>query len=125
MKTKLSCYKIVLMALLLSLPFLTAKGSENEPEYKKWESHDVRALYIEVDNQRDADLEEEDRFFQKYRRLAKGVYEVEVNEKVTSRLWKVRGTSYFMLFQYTPYLYRFDEGVLEWDGYSGTFYKKP
>ena len=30
-----------------------------------------------------------------------------------------------MFFRYNPYLYKWDEGILEWDGYSGTFYKKP
>ncbi len=96
-----------------------------EPEYKEWESSEVKGLYIEVENEDDADIEEDGRYFQKYRRLSNDVYEIEISEKVSSKLWKIKGSKIFILFRYNPYLYRYDEGILDWDGYDGTFYKKP
>ena len=105
------------------LPFISM--SADEPDYKKWEEHEVKALYIEVDDKEDADIEEDGRFFQKYRGLSSGKYEVEVSEKVTAKLWKIRGTRYYMLFRFNPFLFRHDEGLLDWDGYDGTFYKEP
>ena len=30
-----------------------------------------------------------------------------------------------MKFRYNPYLYKYDEGVLDWNGYDGIFYKEP
>ena len=35
-----------------------------EPEYKEWESSEVKGLYIEVENEDDADIEEDGRYFQ-------------------------------------------------------------
>ena len=96
-----------------------------EPEYKKWDNHDVKGVYIEVEDEDDADIEENGRYFQKYRRLSSDIYEVEVSEKVSSKLWKIKGTKFFMFFRYNPYLYKYDEGILDWGGYDGTFYKKP
>lgn len=29
-----------------------------EPEYKKWDNHDVKGVYIEVEDEDDADIEE-------------------------------------------------------------------
>lgn len=115
--------KIIFGLLLVSLTMIPIYA--NDPSYKKWDDHDVKGIYIEIKNESDADLEEDGRYFEKYRRLYRGVYEVEVSEKVSSKLWKIKGTDYFLLFRYNPYLYKFDEGVLEWDGYDGTFYKKP
>jgi hypothetical protein len=42
-----------------------------------------------------------------------GTYEVEVYEKISSKLWQTKGTSTYMLFRYNPYFYKFDEGILE------------
>ena len=35
-----------------------------EPEYKKWDNHDVKGVYIEVEDEDDADIEENGRYFQ-------------------------------------------------------------
>lgn len=67
---------------------------------------------------------DETKYFTKVR-LDEGLYEVEVKEKVSSRFWGINYTSYFMKFRYNPYLYKYDEGVLDWDGYDGFFYKEP
>jgi hypothetical protein len=54
-----------------------------------------------------------------------GVYKIEIYEKVSSKLWQIKGTNIYMYFRYNPYLYRFDEGVLAVSYSSGIFYKKP
>ncbi len=115
---------------LLILSFLPTYIYADKPNYKNWEEHDVKGLYV-LCSEDDADEEIEDSwndkilYFEKYRRLSSGVYEIEVSEKIDSKIWKIKGTDLYMFFRYNPYLYKFDEGVLVWDGYSGTFYKKP
>ncbi len=115
-------FKFKLLALLLVIPFTIMA---NEPEYKKWESHDVKGLYIEIEDEDDADLEEYGRYFQRYCRLSSGTYNIEVCEKVSSKVWQIKGTKFYILFRFNPFLYKFDEGVLEWTGSNATFYKKP
>lgn len=115
-------FKLSLFAILLMFPFTLMA---QDPEYKKWESHDVKGLYIEIENENDADFEEDGRYFQRTKRLSRGEYEVEVNEKVSSKVWKIKGTKFYILFRFNPFLYKFDKGVLEWTGSNGTFYKKP
>jgi len=53
-----------------------------------------------------------------------GVYEVEVY-KISSKLYRIQGTNIYMYFRYSPYLYSYDEGVLEVSYNSGTFYEEP
>lgn len=118
-----SNFKSFLFLILAFMSYFPVMASETN--YKQWEKHDVKGIYIEVQKESDYDVEKDDRYFQKYRRLSSGVYEIEVTDKVSSKLWKIRGTSYYLLFRFPPYLYKFDEGVLEWDGFEGTFYKKP
>ncbi|HIZ33790.1 MAG TPA: hypothetical protein H9814_09710 [Candidatus Bacteroides merdigallinarum] len=110
---------------LLFMLWLPLQLPAQEPEYKEWDSHDVKGLYVEVENEDDADIEEDGRYFQKYRRLSSDVYEIEVSEKVSSKLWKIKGSKIFILFRYNPFLFKYDEGILEWNGYGGTFYEKP
>lgn len=69
-------FKLSLLAILLMFPFTLMA---QDPEYKKWESHDVKGLYIEIENENDADFEEDGRYFQRTKRLSRGEYEVEVN----------------------------------------------
>jgi len=102
----------------------------DDPNYKEWDSHEIKGLYV-LCSKADADEEYEDSwndktvYFEKYRRLSSGVYEVEVSEKIDSKIWKIRGTNLYMFFRYNPFLFKWDEGILDWDGYTGTFYKKP
>ena len=116
--------------ILLFLSMLPLAMYADEPNYKNWDYHDVKGLY-KLCSKADADEEYEDSwndrtlYFEKFRRLSRGVYEIEVSEKINSKIWKIKGTDLYMFFRYNPYLYRWDEGILDWDGYSGTFYKKP
>ena len=118
-----------LICLFVILPTTMVKADDS---YTDWDDHDVVGLYIEI-SKSDAQKYGFDemfgegsnaRFFEKAR-IDSGLYEIEVYDKVDSRFWGIRGTKIFIKFRYNPFLYNYDEGVLDWDGYSGTFYEKP
>lgn len=119
---------LVFVMLLVPLTILKAENSE----YQDWENEEVVGIYKEISVYEAMDYgytEEfedgnETRYFTKVR-LDEGLYEVEVKEKVSSRFWSINYTRYFMKFRYNPYLYKYDEGVLDWNGYDGIFYKEP
>lgn len=131
--------------LLLSSLSLTAQ------EYKKWEQHDVKEFYekheINLAKNEYANIEysaidkngnsiystrieykdtENGKFiyFTKTE-INNGLYEIEVYEKVNSKLWQIKGKNIYLLFRYNPYLYKFDSGVLDVSYNQKIFYKKP
>lgn len=116
--------------LLMSLIFFTTTLFGQQ--YKEWEEHDVVKFYEKKEitleyNSLDENGEEMyDNEITYYvpTKLKDGVYEVEVYDKVSSKLWQIKGTNIYMKFRYNPYLYKWDEGVLEVSYNSGTFYKK-
>lgn len=80
------------------------------------DTHDVKAFYVEV-SKAEAEkyndyLEFDDRYFVKTK-MRNGVYEIEIGDKIDSKFYQIRHSDYFMLFRYSPYLYRFDEGILK------------
>ena len=119
---------LVFVMLLVPLTILKAENSE----YQDWENEEVVGIYKEISVYEAMDYGyseefedgDETRYFTKVR-LDEGLYEVEVKEKVSSRFWSINYTRYFMKFRYNPYLYKYDEGVLDWNGYDGIFYKEP
>ena len=119
---------LVFVMLLVPLTILKAENSE----YQDWENEEVVGIYKEIsvydamDYGYSEEFEDgnETRYFTKVR-LDEGLYEVEVKEKVSSRFWSINYTKYFMKFRYNPYLYKYDEGILDWNGYDGIFYKEP
>lgn len=122
--------KIQLLFLLLFTSFSSSIFSQS---YKKWEAHDVVRFYekkeIALDyNSLDKDgndLYDSTLTYFVPSKIKDGVYEIEVYEKISSKLWQIKGTNTYLLFSYTPYLYKYDEGILEVSYSSGTFYKKP
>ena len=120
----------LMICFLAILPTTMLRADDSH--YTEWEEHDVVGLYVEISisEAKNYGFDEvygegsDARYFEKVR-IDSGVYEVEVYNKVDSRFWGIRGTKLFMKFRYNPYLYNYDEGVLEWDGYDGTFYEKP
>ena len=57
--------------------------------------------------------------------LDEGTYNVEIGERVHSRMYQIKGTNLYMEFRYSPFLSTFDEGVLEWPFYgNGTFFER-
>lgn len=96
-------------------------------EYKEWDDHDVIRFYkkIELDyNSLDEDGEEIDAVYVPTKDVEDGIYEIEV-KKVSSKLYQISGTNIYMYFRYSPYLYNYDEGILEVSYNSGTLYEKP
>ncbi len=90
------------------------------------EEHDVVAIYekIDLDYGTLDDDGEEISFILVKTKIDKGEYKVEIGDKLNSYVYNLRGTNLYIKFRYSPYLYKFDEGVLVWSGYgSGTFYK--
>jgi hypothetical protein len=102
-------------------------------QYKQWDNHDVIRFYEKKEITLDSNsLDEEGNDI--YNRtityfvptkVKDGVYEIEVSEKISSKLWQIKGTNIYMYFRYNPYLYKFDEGILNVSYSSGIFYKKP
>ncbi len=102
-------------------------------DYKEWDHHDITSYYekkeITLDyNSLDKDgneLYNRTIIYFVPTKIKDGVYEVEVNDKISSKLWQIKGTNTYILFRYNPYLYKYDEGILEVSYSYGIFYKKP
>lgn len=106
-------------------------SSSNE-YWEDWEDTDFK-IYVELEGcesleeAQDYDygaIEEDGRYFIP-KSISSGIYEVEIGEKVNSKMWKINHTSYFLKFKYNPWLWKWDEGVIDVFGGKGTFYKKP
>lgn len=113
--------KKLILSILFFFPLLSFSQS-----YKDWDEHDVIQFYkkIELDSYSlDKNGEEIDEIYVPTK-VDDGLYEVEVY-KVSSKLYQIRETNIYMFFRYSPYLYNYDEGVLEVSYNSGTFYEKP
>jgi hypothetical protein len=111
----------LIIVLLLFVPFIGFGQT-----YKDWEDHDVVRFYEKIDLDSytlDADGEEIDEIFVPTK-VDNGIYEVEVY-KISSKLYRIQGTNIYMYFRYSPYLYSYDEGILEVSYNSGTFYEEP
>lgn len=110
---------------LLVLSILLVLGSSVYcQDFKEWDKHDVKAVYVEISSEKDADETFDDRYFEKTK-LKPGTYEIVIGEKVNSKFWKIRNTNLFIYFRFNPFLFRFNKGVLDWNGYNGDFYKEP
>lgn len=100
--------------------------------WKEWDDTDIK-IYVElegcesIEEAQEYDLsaiEEDDRYFVP-KSIISGTYEVEMGEKVNSRMWKVNHTNIFLKFRFNPWLWRWDKGIIETFGNKGTFYKNP
>lgn len=115
--------KLVLLVIAI-LGFLPV--SSIAQSYKEWKDHDVVRFYKKVDLDSyslDKEGEEIEEIYTPTK-IDNGQYKVEVT-KVSSKLYQIRGTNIYMYFRYSPYLYTYDEGILEVSYNSGTFYEKP
>lgn len=128
---------------------LLISSATNAQNYKKWESQDIVRFYEKnqitlkkneyVDLNNDV-LNEDGETFSKYRinyddtyygeltyfiptKVKSAIYEIEVNEKISSKLWQIKGMNIYILFRFNPFLFKWDEGIL--DTSNRTFYKKP
>ena len=136
--------KIVIIGIVLLISSAT-----NAQDYKEWDSHDIVRFYekkqvsLAKNEYIDLDysvLNENGESFSGNRinyddtsygqltyftptKVKDGIYEIEVYEKISSKLWQIKGTNIYMLFRFNPFLFKWDEGVL--DSSNKTFYKKP
>jgi hypothetical protein len=118
---------------ILVLIFLVSLSTTSfAQQYKEWDEHDVVKFYEKKEisleynslDENGDDMYDTDITYYVPTKLKDGVYEIEVYDKVSSKLWQIKGTNTYMKFRYNPYLYKWDEGILEVSYNSGTFYKK-
>jgi len=112
---------------MITILFLSVAYMSQGQEYKDWDEHDIKRFYqkIELDSYTlDDEGEEIDEIYIPTKEVKDGIYEIEVY-KVSSKLYRITGTKIYMYFYYSPYLYSYDEGILEISGGHGTFYEKP
>ena len=118
--------------ITLPLLLLIISTSIYGQSYKEWDQHDVVKFYakkvFELDydwlDENGEDIYNGEIVYYVPTRIDDGVYEVEVADNPSSSLWQISGTNIYMKFRYTPYLYRWDEGILEVSYGSGIFYEK-
>jgi hypothetical protein len=139
------------MKNLFTLLLIFTSLNLSAQEYKKWEQHDVKGFYekhqvilakneyvnIEYDAiDKDGNsiystrIEYKDTEYGEFIYFAKtklnsGLYEIEVYEKVNSKLWQVKGKNIYLFFRFNPFLFKWDKGVLDVSYNDGVFYKKP
>lgn len=100
--------------------------------WKEWDDTDFQ-IYVELEGCESIEeaeeydysaIEEDDRYFVP-KTISSGTYEVEVIEKVNSRMWRLNHTNIFLKFKFNPFLYKWDKGIIDTYGGKGTFYKNP
>lgn len=101
-------------------------------DFHNWENEDVVKFYAQFSAYNDEDAESKHYFYKEVDglyfysiELGFDAYEIEIEKKVASKFYKVKGSNVYLEFRYEPYLYKYDEGVLDCANSSGTFYKKP
>lgn len=101
-------------------------------DFHNWKDEDVRQFYAEFSAYNDDDAEDKHYFYKKVDdryfyeiNLGFDAYEIEIEYKLESKFYKVKGSNVFLEFRFEPFLSRWDEGVLDCSGGNGTFYKKP
>lgn len=94
--------------------------------YKRWESHDIEAIYEkkELDYETYDENGDEISFILVKCDLESDNYEVEIGDKISSYIYEIKDSDLYLKFNYSTYLNSYDEGVLVWDGYSGVLYIK-
>ncbi|HZL11695.1 MAG TPA: hypothetical protein VFC65_17055 [Prolixibacteraceae bacterium] len=113
------------LVLILLVFFMSASLTFGQ-DYKEWDDHDVVRFYekIDLDSYTLDDEGEEINEVYVPTKVEDGNYEVEVY-KISALLYRIQDTNIYMFFRYSPYLYSYDDGILEVSYNSGTFYEKP
>lgn len=106
--------------------------ADDEPDYKKWPNEFVHGIYEEVTDIEAIEFGFDEAVEQGFTTHyfvsvtpVDGVYEITVGENIGERMWRIQLNDYFMKVSMTSMLIYGDEGVLEWNGTAGFFYKKP
>ena len=129
----------VIFGIALILCSITAFSQVSRTtDFHNWEEDEIRAFYVEIEDCKSDEqaeyiseqyylgdyIEEHGRYFARTS-VKNGTYEVELGEKVSSKLFKIKGTNLFLLFKWLPNASKWDEGVIEVWANKGSFYKKP
>ena len=109
-----------------------AEEERKKNDFHNWDKESVSRFYAEFYAYDHDDAEEKHYFYKKVDdryfyeiNLGFDAYTVEIEYKLDSKFYKINGSNVFLEFYYDPYLSRWDEGVLDCSGSSGTYYKKP
>lgn len=118
---------------------VSSSNTTNDDEnYEDWETEDIEGFYVKLD---DCESDEQaeyisDQYYSGdyiedggdyYARtsVSSGVYEVELGERVNSKMFKIQGSNCYIRFKWSTSLWRWDEGVMDVWNSKGTFYIKP
>lgn len=118
--------------LLLSATLLFFTSCLFAQQYKRWERHQIARFYEKVEIRLDMhslDKEGEEIYdsylvFYSPIELEDGVYEIEMGDRVNSKLWRIEGTDIYILFRHNPFLIWGDDGVLEVYYSNAFFYER-
>lgn len=111
---------ILTASVLLLLGCSLTAHALSEPE-----THDVVNIYEKKELERGTLNEEgeEIEFVLVPTKLEAGKYDVEICDNVSPTVYNIRGTDLYVEFRFNPFLFRFDEGLLDWGYGHGTFYE--
>lgn len=113
-------------------------NNSSDDYYKNWETEDIEGFYVKLDECKsdeqaeyisdqyyEGEYLEEGRDYYAKTYVNSGIYQVELGERVSNKLFKIKGTDYYIHFKWSTSLWRWDEGVMDVWNSKGTFYIKP
>lgn len=114
---------LFLLVLCLNTSILWAQ------EHKTWEKHEIEGFYIlakskaEAQNYTNALSEGADYYVPTEQK--DDLFPTGISKRITLKLYKLKDCEIYILFNFPPFLFDSDEGVLEVKDGKGVFYKKP
>lgn len=114
-------------SILITLALLLIPICFFGQSYTDWDEHDIVQIYekIELEDETLNEDGEEIEFILSKTKLKQGDYEIEIGDKINSNIYQINGADLYLKFRFNPFLFKWDEGILEWNGYSGIFYEQP
>ena len=112
--------------------------AEKMSDWHNWEDEDIKGFYVELEGCENSDqadyisreyyegeyIEYWGRYFAKTS-VNSGEFEIELGERVSSKLFAIKGTKTFIYFKWSTSLSCGDEGIIDVFASRGTFYEKP
>lgn len=121
-----------------SYSYSTSFNNSSNDYYENWETEDIEGFYVKLDNCKSDEQAEyiSDQYYtgeyieEGWDYYAKtsvnsGIYEIELDDRINSKMFKIRGTDCYIRFKWSTSLWRWDEGVMDVWNSRGTFYIKP
>lgn len=105
----------------------------------RWESEDIKGFYVRLEGIYDSDVAEyyaeeyyEGEYFEdwgyyyaKTSDIRSGEYEIELGQRITNKLFNVKGTDLYIYFKWSTDLSKGDRGIVDIFSGHGTFYINP